>query len=504
MDYKKNSFKLGRPIKTIIAAALLMAAGLSATAQPRFYRGVSIGADRDTLLWIIASPFDNWWVNVSPGVQTFIGNEQDNEARWNRIVPSLRAEVGKWILPDLAVSLRWTGSHIYSQGSYGGLNPWLDRSDQTGVQFDGSPYFSQSMNGFVALGLVTLDWTNLFCGYETGRRSSFHIYTPIGMGGMWLWGKTNNSLVRQRDELEGRDPDRTRWNKELAFSAGLGLEYYPKKSDISFFVSGDLTGIRGTVDWTYSSDLPDAPHPKRKTDWLPSFNMGVTINIIHHIHKRNLATGMRFRDTVYHEFRTVGTYRGINRLRESVKILHDSVDGLNDKANSLVGDTSRLGQRLRDLEGSIQNIEDQLDTSHPAYHNGIQALKDYIETNDLPATVVYYELDKFNLDATAHRRLRRFASKMNRLNDTIEFLVIGAADSLTGSRRHNDWLSDRRCKAAFDALTKTYGADPNRLIMRPMGGITAYEPKEDNRMAMIVLRTPAVEALIEKWSRYKK
>ena len=90
------------------------------------------------------------------------------------------------------------------------------------------------------------------------------------------------------------------------------------------------------------------------------------------------------------------------------------------------------------------------------------------------------------------------------MSDTLEFYVLGAADSLTGSKRHNDWLSEHRCQAARDALVKTYGVNPNQLILVPMGGITAYEPKEVNRMAMVILRTPEVDAVIRKWTRYKK
>ena len=106
-------------MKKVIAVLILLLAGSSSLFAQRFDRkGFALGADRDTLLYIIASPFDNWWINLGGGLQTFIGNEVESSARWNKLNYNLSAEIGKWIIPDLAVSLRLNFMNVDGQSSW--------------------------------------------------------------------------------------------------------------------------------------------------------------------------------------------------------------------------------------------------------------------------------------------------------------------------------------------------------------------------------------------------
>ena len=115
--------------------------------------------------------------------------------------------------------------------------------------------------------------------------------------------------------------------------------------------------------------------------------------------------------------------------------------------------------------------------------------------------MVYYELDRYDLDYNARKTLQKFAKEMNKMEDTLEFYIIGAADSVTGTASHNQWLSEKRCQAAYNMLTQHFGANKNQLRMEPVGGIMEYYPKENNRMALIILRTPVTEEIVERWRR---
>lgn len=473
--------------RTLLLLTLLLVAS-SLSAQTR--RGVSFGVDRDTLLWLIASPFDNWWLSVDPGIQTFIGNEQDAEARWNTVNPRISAEVGKWMLPDLAVSLRATLFHSSSQGCYNGLNPWLDMDQPTTMSFLGEYYHKQSVHGFSAIGIVTVDWTNFFIGYEQGKRRRMHFYTPIGMGGIWLYGKQINANANARHpEREGK----VRWNKELAFMGSVMSEYFPKNSKISLHTSVEIIGTRGTLDWTYAQDDVNAQHKHRVVDWIPSVNCGVKFNLLKQVTKRDPYTDVAVLSEVYHEFRTVGSQHEIDRRNRDLERFRHEADSLRNLPHD---DTSGYAAEIKALEDIIDSLE-----SLPMPATNV--MEDLLQ-NELALTVVYFELDKYNLDRNARYRLRRFAKEMDRYDDTVEFYIIGGADSLTGSKRHNDWLSEKRCQAAFNALVNDYGADANRLNLMPVGGITVYEPKEENRMAMIVIKNEESDAIIRKWTRYKK
>lgn len=503
MAETKTTTKASLPLaaKAVVALALMLAVAAGASAQNKPKHALMLGVDRDTLLYLIASPFDNWWVNVSGGVQTFFGNEQDFDARVNTLNLGARVEVGKWILPDLALSLRVGAFHVNSQGCYAGRNPWLDKDATPWTSDKGYTYYPQSIHGLLAMGVVTFDWTNFLNGYESGKRHRWHFYTPVGMGGMWLYGKQINP--QPNDPFFADHDGKLRWNRELAFSGGFMTEYYAFPN-VSFNAAAELLGTRGTIDWTYTQDDPNAPHRHRIVDWVPSIYLGVKISMVHHRYKRNLYTGEIYLDTVYHEFQTVGSRNQLLRIENKVKELADKVDDLQNLADQLVGDTAKLMAQVDEANREIDSLQRILDSTPRPAENIFQDIARMNEELGLPATVVYYQLDKFDLDVNAHKRLRNFAKQMAKLSDTLDFVVIGAADSLTGSKRHNDWLSERRCEAARNSLVKDYGANAAQLTLVPMGGITAYEPKEDNRMAMIILRTPEIEAIIEKWTRYRK
>ena len=92
--------------RLLILAALFITALSSLSAQEFRRRGFALGADRDTLLYIIASPFDNWYIITGGGIQTFMGNELISSARHNKLNFNGHVEIGKWVIPDLSVSLR--------------------------------------------------------------------------------------------------------------------------------------------------------------------------------------------------------------------------------------------------------------------------------------------------------------------------------------------------------------------------------------------------------------
>ena len=133
-------------------------------------------------------------------------------------------------------------------------------------------------------------------------------------------------------------------------------------------------------------------------------------------------------------------------------------------------------------------------------------LEELIIANDvlnLPATIVYFQLDRYELDYNGRKRLQNFARDLNELEDTLEYYIIGAADSATGTIRHNQWLSERRCEAAYNMLVNHFGVSGNQLLVVPVGGITEYEPQENNRMAMVILRTRETEEIIDRWLKRK-
>ena len=475
------------PLKLFLLFMLLVANVGSLSAQNFMRRGFAFGADRDTLYYIIASPFDNWFITLGGGIQTFMGNELVASARENKLNFVLKGEIGKWIIPDVAISLRYSMFNVDGQTQYG-RNPFIDKINDIP---NANGYYPFHANAMSLMGYVTLDWTNFFRGYENGRRRNLHIFTPIGLGMSVLYGTSRNP----RDDKFGK----LRTNYELSYAGGIGVEY-EILPEISVNANVEIFGSESTWDWSpYDNSYS-------RFDVMPNFTVGVRFNLLKQVHKRDMYTNTVFVDTVYHYFRSFGGRTTIPTLNARIEVMEREIDSIQNMSDGLIGDDSAQRAALAAAIQTVDSLRKELeaDSMRERPINIMQDLSNINRELGLPATVVYFQLDKYDLDINARKRLQRFAKSMNRMSDTLEYFIIGAADSLTGSKRHNDVLSDQRCKAAYNALVKDYGANGNQLTLVPVGGITAYEPKEDNRMAMVILRTPEIEAIIQKWTRYKK
>ena len=465
--------------------ALLLLATVSVSGQRS--RGFALGADRDTLQYIIASPFDNWYLALSGGIQTFIGNELVASARMNKLNFNAKIEIGKWVIPDIAVSLRLYFFNVDGQTQYG-RQPFVDYSTDARNDNGYTPFHAHAA---AILGFVTLDWTNFVMGYESGKRNRWHVFTPIGLGMSMLYGI-------QRNPVGSYEVGSFRRNLELAFSLGVGVEYIISEH-VTIHSHLDLFGSESTWDWTpYKNDYSIF-------DLNPSLNIGVKFNLLKSITKFNPYTKTSAREKVNHEFLSFGT-------RNTVSTLQGRIDHLNNAIDSVQNLSHVKGERdslmLVDMSKERDSLQQRLDSVEDflgrAPVNVIEELLQSNESLGLPATIVYYQLDKYDVDYNGRKKLQKFAKEVNNLDDTIEYYVIGAADSITGSIRHNQWLSERRCEAAYNILVNDFNVSSNQLLLMPVGGIMEYDPQENNRMALIIQRTPQTEAIVDKWMKKYK
>ena len=478
-------------MKKLLTALLLLIAS-SSYSMAQGWRGFALGADRDSLLYIIGSPFDNWYINVGGGLQTFIGNEVESSARRNKLNYNVSAEIGKWLIPDIAISMRLAFFDISGQSRYS-LQPFID---YTGVPVDADgnleyqPFHAHAIS---LMGFVTLDWTNFFNGYERGRRKKLHFFTPIGLGASMLFGKQVNPNPRITNDVGD-----FRRNFELSYSFRLGAEYLFSRH-FSMNTTIELFGSESTWDWSpYDNAFS-------RFDIIPSFNIAARFNLLKSISKFNPYTGETHKEIVYHEFLSFGSRTTVQTLTGQINRLYQERDSIEDLSGIRAYDDSlRIASINNDLDSLrllMEQMQNELDESKK---NIFDELLDANAILNLPATIVYFELDKYRLDYNASKRLEEFAKEARKLDDTVEYYIIGAADSVTGSIRHNQWLSERRCEVAYNTLVKTHGLSENQLIRVNAGGINVYDPKENNRMAMIIQRTPVTEEIVERWLRMSR
>lgn len=474
-------------MKKILLLILLLGSTTIVSAQ-NFGQGFALGADRDSLLYIIASPFDNWYFSFGGGIQTFCGNELEARARLNKLNFNARLEVGKWIIPDVAVSLRFSMFNVDGQSRYG-LQPFIDFTsaprDTTGL-YDYQPFHG---HGASILGFVTFDWTNFLNGYDAGKRTRLHIFMPIGLGMSVFYGKQINPNPRMNYEV-----GEFRKNRELAFSLGFMAEYIWTRH-VSLNAHLEVFGSESTWDWS--------PYDNSYSifDIIPSLSVSAKINLLRQVKKFNPYTQISNYEQVNHEFLAFGGRNTVSILTQRIEVLNGHIDSVQNLSGQLMTDALDNLNAIIQERDSLQEQLESLSTTKPL--NVIEELLNMNEILGLPACVVYYELDRYDLDYNARKTLQKFAKEMSKMDDTLEFYIIGAADSVTGNASHNLWLSEKRCQAAYKMLTQHFGADKNQLRMEPVGGILEYYPKENNRMALIIIRTPVTEEIVERWKRKK-
>lgn len=467
------------------------------------FRGFALGADRDTLQYIVASPFDNWFIRFDGGLNTFIGNEEVAAARRNKLNYHLSAEIGKWMIPDIAVSLRYSLYTIDGQ-SYYGLQPFINYdSDKPTSNYIDKPdkryyYYPFHATAMSLMLNVTLDWTNFFYGTEVGYRTPWHWFTSVGFGSSMLFGDLRNPRVAARNQEE---IGTFRRNFELAFDVFTGAEYIFNEA-ITAHAQVGLFGSESTWDWS-----PYANSSRINiVDMIPTFSVGVKFNLIRYVSKYDIHNKESYDIEVYHRFQYID-YNNINdsivRLiekRDSLKSVADANAADQDLLNALNDELDRLQGRLADAKAEVEAAKNMAIGTRSA--NVLEDLLEFNELENLPAVVVYFELDKWDVDINARNRLRNFASEIQSSRyDSCDFYVIGAADSLTGSIPHNWDLSDNRASVVRDILIKRYGMKPEQLVLYPVGGITVWETKEYNRMTLVILKTPETKAIIDKWPR---
>ncbi len=97
------------------------------------------------------------------------------------------------------------------------------------------------------------------------------------------------------------------------------------------------------------------------------------------------------------------------------------------------------------------------------------------EQANLPSTLIeaaFFQIDRIELQHTYVLNLGFYARLIND-HPNQKFLVKGFADIEIGSSKRNEWLAEQRAKVVADVLEKTYGVNPDQLIVG--GGDLDYD-----------------------------
>ena len=433
-------------------------------------RSFALGVDRDTLQYIVASPFDNWYLEVGAGVQTYIGNELVRSARWNKANYNFYAEVGKWLIPDVAISFYFSHFDISSQSQYS-RNPYIDWSSKP----NDNGYYNTHAYALAVGGLVTLDWTNFLHGYDYGQNRKFHVTTPVGLGYMANFGTKYNYRLNVGDPF----------NQEFYATAGLHFDYYATPHTI---LTANLRGTvtRESFDYSPYSDLYTS------IDIMPAVTVGVRFNLFREVYLPYSDDSIIVQQ-VNHQF--LPAHSVIITDRQRLRDLQALLIEADERGNLLEEERDRLLDSIDSLKKYIVDTEPS--------DNPLGDLYELALRNPRTSAVVYFQLDRYNLDYNARKTLQNFATRVNNYDEFPEtnvYYIVGSADDSTGTAQHNWGLSIHRSSSVFNQLTKVYRVSSSQLEKVYLGGIHHYSPKQLNRVCIVVLKDEKSTPIIKKWA----
>lgn len=185
--------------------------------------------------------------------------------------------------------------------------------------------------------------------------------------------------------------------------------------------------------------------------------------------------------------------RNINMAQYAGLVTMDEIDNLQRQIDGLVIPADPT-DRLNDLDGRLQKLENYLDIDGPDDDNdGVansrdqepntpagnqvdfwgRTIKNYDGEVFDESAFVYFDFDKTNLDAEAHKAIQIAAGKL-KADPTLVVEVRGFTDNM-GTDEYNMDLSQRRADVVKAELVGTHGIESDRIIANGKG---KYNPND--------------------------
>ncbi len=450
---------------------------------------------------VVPSWKDNWFINVSGGVSSFIGSPIGCEDLFGRMEPTLQISIGKWHTPSIGNRVSFQGFKWES----GGLEGQQYRHWHADLLWNLTPAFNTGNDGcrwdiipFAEVGLIdnrTADRRSFAINYGIQERfriaDALHVTAELG----------NATTFKDSD---GIGSPRQLGDNLLTLSAGLSWTF------------GANAGWKKVVDAT-----PYMRQNERLSAYAYSLNKdyqelqrscNANARVIAELRKILDIEGLL--DKYIKCFDTgsdnsgigngypINDYSGLNslrkRLRESEKAKRDT-NTATPKTDSKSAKSRKDRNKTVDADGSAEG------NANSNHGNGSNSGKDRLSNNPgnendyllsisedgecIGAPIYFF----FNLgtaelvDKSQTVNLNEIAGIAMKYGLNIE--VTGAADCLTGTEEINDTLGKSRADYIANYLMEC-GVEQSSLTIISDGGIDTYSPNEANRNAAIRLFLP--------------
>lgn len=442
--------------------------------------------------WVRAPFWDNWYAEVEPGFQLYFGQEDGTGKLKDRISYNGEIYLGRWVFPMVGYRIGFglgnargfvTKNTYYAAtgnitaGGGGVAYGWGQCDSNYGGYYHNyagdTSLFIQKWN----FSHVQFDvMSNLSYGREYDPRQPWLSWLYFGVSAYFGMSEGYSGSGGTVDAKV--DP-----NRAAEIHIGF-IEQYQLSEKWHIYADLRLSAIQRTFDreWIRSIERPLSiadgmfsvhfgveynfnwlPEDRRK-DWYkstidPSFNGQ---SVPHHV----LAT-QNISYTVVNYMDTIFTY-----------------DTINDNSPEYYRRQAEIVKKMAEdsIAAAKQRFEDNCKEA---------TLDDILSKHLLPYEMVFFELDQWDILSSENIKIAKMASLMKSFPD-YKFLIIGSADSKTGSVKRNNFLSHNRADVVYNKLVIDYGCDPKQLERVYMGGILDFKPYELNRATVIIMKHPRV------------
>lgn len=432
---------------------------------------------------LVASPWtDNWFVNASAGVSTFLGKPLGCEDLFGRLQPSLSVSIGKWFTPHIGSRIGWQGGR-FKDGAldtrdfhryYADLlwNVWGEqRKDGTLARWSLVPYVGIGLLHHKDNGQKQFALSYAIQGrYRITRR----LAATLELGG---------STTFQEFDGYGKTG---RWgDRFLTLSAGLsvtiGKTGWKRAIDARPYICRNERLVRLSEALAGANQRYANRHEKDG-------------RIIRELRKILELEGLLDKykwpaDSLYDN--STGNpgndYSGLNSLMARLRNRHwNGKDPLTLQTDTADGKDNAYTLQSYDMvdrqdSTSIADVSVQPDTR--STRRTVNTDREY----DVPV-YFFFKLGTTNLTEPSQGiNLDALARVITR--HSLSVTVTGAADSMTGTEEINDRLGKARAEYIAQELIRR-GVAPEKIEKADIGGISEYNPLEGNRHTQVRLLIP--------------
>lgn len=435
--------------------------------------------------WIHTPFLTNWFVEAQVGPSIYFGYEDNLGLLKDRIKPNANLMFGRWMFPMLGY--RFGGGFSYYEGflsraTYDQYRPNIGygQCEYEGATALGGYYWHyDSKPGTLVqrwkAAYITADaMFNIshFIRYKPSRR--FFTYGYIGFD--FLIG-LSEGCVNPQGNLE------VSWlvDPNMGADGHLGIiESWRATKNLEIYADVRATMYEGQFD---REKVQGVERGLTLEDWGLNVNFGMHYNFNFWSPEKRLAWYKEHVDPEITDLDDLPNHMytshavNVNVLTYVDTIYtYDTISEFSAEYDQLIL------QKAQQFSGvAVDSLRAAFDRDCHEY-----TLEDILEKQLIPYEMVFFELDKWDIRPSEDMKIARMAYIMKAFPN-YKFLLIGSADSKTGTEQRNQFLSTNRSDVVYNKLIYQYDVNPDQLKRVYMGGILDFDPFELNRATVIIM-----------------